>query len=109
MSQHLTITVQNATARLRTLRLEPWARHFIMTPDEKVEVIVPEGPGRPSFRLVEADNTTLLYTSGCDRLWIIQDGITQEILPVYAGATTPARAKPWGDDPMWDRDMDIRI
>src|SRR5437773_1841049 len=106
MSHDLSMCFQNATGRLRILRLEPWARHFLMTPDETVEVIVPAGPGMPSLRVVEASDTSLVYTKGCDRVWVVQDGITHELLPVFAVAAVPVRPAHWDDDLIWDRDLD---
>ena len=107
MSRLVTISVQNATGRLRTLRLEPWARHFVLTPDEKVDVVVQAGPETPGLRVVEATDSTLVYASDVDRAWVVQDGIRHELLPVYESpAPPPRRARP-REDPMWDPDVDL--
>jgi hypothetical protein len=106
MSHDLSLCFQNATGRLRTLRLEPWARHFILTPDEKVEVIARAKPGGPSLRVVEASDATLIYTTGCDRVWVIQEGISHELLPVYAVAAVSVRSARRDENPLWDRDLD---
>ena len=106
MSRDLCMSFQNATGRMRALRLEPWARDFIMRQDEKVELTFRAEPGGLNFRVVEAGDTLLIYTEGCDQVWVIQGGITQELLPAYAAAITPAPATPRGGLAMWDRDID---
>jgi hypothetical protein len=62
MRRNLMLFFQNATVRLRTIRLEPWARHFLLGPDEKLEIIARPTGGNASFRMVEAIDTTLIYT-----------------------------------------------
>jgi hypothetical protein len=107
MDAGLKLCLQNATGRLRTVRLEPWARHFLLTPDEKLEITAGAGSGPPRLRVVEAGETTLIYTEECDQVRVIQDGITHDLLPVYDAAPPAARPEPRSDDPMWDRDLDF--
>src|SRR3954449_2065749 len=101
MSCNLSLTIQNAAGQLRTVRFEPWAREFTTVPDEKLEVIVRVASGTPSLRVVEASNTTLIYTEECDSVDVVQDGITIDL--AQAPPIQPARAN---DSPMWDRELD---
>ncbi|QDV32792.1 hypothetical protein [Tautonia plasticadhaerens] len=107
MSRCTSLSFQNATVSLRTLRLEPWARHVILSPGEKVEVVAEAGPEGPGFRVVEAADSTLLYTSGCERAWVIQDGVSLELQPTYDTLPLPARRPRAEDDPLWDPDLDL--
>lgn len=90
-----------------TIRLEPWARHFLLGPDEKLKIIASATADNAVFRMVEASDTTLIYTDECDRLCVIQDGMTHELLPVYAIETVPVRSAREADNPMFDRDLDM--
>jgi hypothetical protein len=106
MDTDLRLCIQNATGRLRTVRLEPWARHFLLTPDEKLDIAAGAGPGPPSLRVVEAGETTLIYTEGCNRVRVTQGGSTHDLRPVDEAVPPAARPVPRSDDPMWDRDLD---
>lgn len=106
MSCNLRLSFQNTTGRLRTIRLEPWARHFLLGPDEKLKIIARATDDNAVFRMVEASDTTLIYTEECDRLCVIQDGMTHELLPVYAIEAVPVGSAPMALDPMFDRDLD---
>ena len=66
MSCNLRLCFHNTTARLRTIRIEPWARHFLLGPDEKLEIIARTIRENASFRIVEANDATLIYTERCD-------------------------------------------
>jgi hypothetical protein len=77
-----------------------------MTPEEKVEIIARPGPGSQILRVVEASEASLIYTSGYERVLVIHDGITHELLPVYASAMMPSPPARLDEDPLWDRDID---
>ena len=106
MSCDLNLSFQNATGRLRTLRLEPWARHFIMEPGEKIEVVARSGPAGPNLRVVEASDSLLVYTEGCDRIRVIQAGIAHDLQSAYEVTAAPLRLTYRDGHPMWDRDLD---
>ena len=106
MSCNLRLCFQNTTARLRTLRLEPWARHFLLGPDEKLEIIAITAGETANFRMVEAMDTTLIYTEGCDKVRVIQDDTTHDLLPVYDFEVEPVRSTGTTDNPMFDPDLD---
>lgn len=107
MSCNLRLCFQNTTSRLRTIRLEPWARHFLLGPDEKLEIIARATGENPSFRMVEADNTTLIYTEGSDKVRVIQDGTNHELLPAHEIEAVPVRSTHMTDDLMFDRALDM--
>jgi hypothetical protein len=105
MSCNLSLCFQNTTERLRTIRLEPWARHFLLGPDEKLEIMARATFADARFRMVEAIDTTLIYTEGCDKVRVIQDDTTHDLLPVYRVETV--RSTHMTDNPMFDRDLDM--
>ena len=107
MNCNLRLLFQNTTGRLRRIRLEPWARHFLLGADEKLAIVVHAADEHPNFRMVEASDTTLVYTEGCDRVDVIQDDVIHELLPVYDIEAMPARSTPMADNPMFDRDLDM--
>ena len=107
MSCNLSLRFQNTTLRLRTIRLEPWARHFLLGPDEKLEIIARAVGENASFRMVEAIDTTLIYTERCDKVRVIQDDITHDLLPVYEIEAEPVRSTHITDNPMFDRYIDM--
>ena len=80
MSCSQSLGFHNATVRLRTIRIEPWARHFLLGPDEKLAIIARATGRHSSFRIVEANDTTLIYTEGCDDVCVLQDGTTHHLL-----------------------------
>jgi hypothetical protein len=102
VSCNLKLCFQNTTGRLRTIRLEPWARHFLLGPDEKLEIIARAPGENPSFRMVEANNSTLIYTEGSDRVCVIQDGTIHNLLPVYEIEAAPVVSTNKNDDPMFN-------
>jgi hypothetical protein len=102
MSCHLSLTIQNASGQVRTVRFEPWAREFTTVPDEKLEVIVTVESGTPSLRVVEAIATTLIYIEECDGVCVVQAGITIDL--AQAAPVRPSRDR---DSPMWDRELDF--
>jgi hypothetical protein len=57
--------------------------------------------------VVEAGESTLFYTSGSLRAWVVQGGITHELLPVHETAAPPTRGTHREDNPMWDPDVDL--
>jgi hypothetical protein len=107
MSCDLSLSFQNTTGRLRTIRLEPWARHFLLGTDEKLEIIVRAAFENPSFRVVEANNTTLIYTDISDEVRVIQDGFAHDLSPVYEIEALPVRPNHLYDEPMFDPDIDM--
>jgi hypothetical protein len=106
MSCDQRLCFHNATARLRTIRIEPWARHYLLGPDEKLEIIARATERRSSFRIVEANDTTLIYTERCDNVRVVQDGISQDLLRDYEIDVEPVRPTLTSDNPMFDRDID---
>jgi hypothetical protein len=104
---NLKLCFQNTTGRLRTIRLEPWARHFLLGPDERLEIIARAIGENPRFRMVEANNSTLIYTEGSDQVRVIQDGTTHDLLPVYEIEAEPVWPTHRNDDPMFDMYIDI--
>jgi hypothetical protein len=106
MSCTLRLCIQNTTAGLRTIRLEPWARHFLLGPDEKLEIIARATGENPSFRLVEANHSTLIYTEESDTVRVIQDGTTHELLPVYETEAVRVWSTRVREDPMFDNYID---
>jgi hypothetical protein len=107
MSCTLRLCLQNTTVRLRTIRLEPWARHFLLGPEEKLEIIARTAGENASFRMVEAIDATLIYTEGCDKIRVIQDDTTHDLLPVYEIEVEPVRSMHRTDNPMFDPDLDM--
>jgi hypothetical protein len=107
MRGNLTLFFQNATVRLRTIRLEPWARHFLLGPDEKLEIIARPTGANASFRMVEALDSTLIYTEGCDNVRVIQDDTTHDLLPVHEIEAEPVGSTQIIDNPMFDLYVDI--
>jgi hypothetical protein len=107
MSCDLSLIFQNTTGRLRTIRLEPWARHFLLGADEKLEIIIRAAFENPSFRVVEANNATLIYTDVADEVRVIQDGFAQDLSPVYEIEAVPVRSTNLYDEPMFDADVDM--
>jgi hypothetical protein len=57
--------------------------------------------------MVEAIETTVIYTEGCERVRVIQDDITHELLPVYEFEAVPVRSAHIADNPVFDRDLDM--
>ncbi|WP_406698043.1 hypothetical protein V5E97_04235 [Singulisphaera sp. Ch08] len=106
MSRDLTMCFRNATGKLRTIRLEPWDRHFLLAPNEKVEIVASGNSEFPSIRVVEASDTTLIFTEGCEEVRVTQDGTTQTLLPLFEAGVLPVRPARRDGDLMWDRDLD---
>jgi hypothetical protein len=107
MRLNLTLFFQNATGRLRTIRLEPWARHFLLGPDEKLEIIASPTGKNASFRMVEAIDTTLIYTENCDKVRVNQDDTIHDLLPVHEIEVEPIRSTHRTDNPMFDPYIDM--
>jgi hypothetical protein len=106
MSCSQSLGFHNATVRLRTIRIEPWARHFLLGPDEKLAIIARATGRHSSFRIVEANDTTLIYTEGCDDVCVLQDGTTHHLLPVYEIDVEPSRSTHVNENPMFDSYID---
>jgi hypothetical protein len=108
MSRTLSLSIQNASVRLRIVMLEPWGREFLLTVDEKLEVIARGGSVEAGLRLVESNNRTLVFVEGCFGVCVVKDGVTHNLdLEAIVGTTAPQilpthRTR----DPMWDRDLD---
>jgi hypothetical protein len=109
MSGDIEVCFQNATGRLRTVRLEPWARHFLVEPDEKLEMVARGSAETPSLRVIEAGDSTLIYTERCDRVCVTQGGVVHELVPVYGPTDSLAQPSRRDDHPMWDRDLDAVV
>ncbi len=103
MSRNLRMSFHNATGRPRIVRLEPWGHEFSLDPDGSLEVIARTGTS-PSLRVVEASETTLVYTEGCDTICVVQGGVLRLLEP--SGPDPTPIAPPREPDPMWDRDLD---
>jgi hypothetical protein len=57
--------------------------------------------------MVEAIDTTLIYTEGCDKLRVIQDDTTHDLWLVYEIEVEPVRSTHITDNPMFDPDLDM--
>ena len=60
----LSLSIQNASGRLRIVMLEPGAE-FLLTVDEKLEVTARGGSAEVGLRLVESSNRTVVFVEGC--------------------------------------------
>src|SRR5436309_3436888 len=90
MSRALSLSIQNASGRLRIVMLEPWGREFLLTVDEKLEVTARDGSAEAGLRLVESDNRTLVFVEGCSGVYVVKDGVTHDLyLEAIVGTTTP--------------------
>jgi len=108
MSRTLSLSIQNASVRLRIVMLEPWGREFLLTVDEKLEVTARAGSAEAGLRLVESDNRTVVFVEGCSGVCVIKDGVTHNLdLEAIVGTPAPQILPPHRPaDPMWDRDLD---
>lgn len=109
MSNTLRLSIRNASVRLRTVRLEPWGREFLLTLDKKLEVTAEAKSTQARFRLMEADDRTLVFVEGCTDVIVLMDGATHNLdLQTTGGKSEPVplSAQRTGQ-PMWDRDLDI--
>src|SRR5215470_10921833 len=105
MSRIQSLSVQNASVRLRIVMLEPWGREFLLRVDEKLEVTAHAGSADASLRLVESDNRTVIFVEGYSEVCVIKDGVSHNLdLEAIVGTTAPqvlpTQRTP---DPMWDR------
>ena len=115
MSYQQRISLQNSTGRLRYVRLEPWTRELLLAPDEKLELIA-FGAQPTALRVVEASDTTVIFTEGCDRVRVVLDGVAYDhehpdrvrigVVPTRARDSTPDRPVRPRPEPMWDRELD---
>ena len=108
MSRTLSLSIQNASERLRIVMLEPWGREFLLRVEEKLEITAWAGSAGAGLRLVESDNRTLVFVEGCSRVRVIKEGVTHDLdLESNPWALAPQTATNGGHrDPMWDRDLD---
>jgi hypothetical protein len=108
MSQTLSLSIQNAGARLRIVMLEPWGREYLLRLEEKLEIAAWAGSTGAGFRVVETDNRTLVFVEGCSRVRVIKEGVTHDLdHEVSPRELAPFLARtPGPRDPMWDRDFD---
>jgi hypothetical protein len=108
MSRTLSLSIQNASMRLRIVMLEPWGREYLLTVDEKLEVTARAGSAEASLRLVESDNRTLVFVRGCSGVCVIKAGVTHNLdLEAIVGTTAPQIVPTQRTlDPMWDRHLD---
>jgi hypothetical protein len=104
----LSLSIQNAGGRSRSVILEPWGREFALDADEKLEVNARPGPGNTAIRVVEADHRTLIFAPGCFEVCVIKEGVIHHLaLQAVVGTTTPQIMPTHGAfGPMWDRDLD---
>jgi hypothetical protein len=108
MSHTLSLSVQNASVRLRIVMLEPWGREFLLGADEKLEITARAHSAGAGLRLVESLNRTLIFVEACSTIRVIQGGVTHNLdLEAIVGATAPQVAPAQSrEDPMWDRHLD---
>jgi hypothetical protein len=108
MSRTMSLSIQNASAKLRIVMLEPWGREFLLTVDDKLEVTAPAGSAEACLRLVESNNRTVVFIEGCSGVRVIKDGVTHNLdLEAIAGTTAPQILPPRRTgELMWDRDLD---
>jgi hypothetical protein len=108
MSRTLSLSIQNASVKLRIVMLEPWGREFLLTVDEKLEITAPAGSAEAGLRLVESNNRTVLFIEGYSGVRVIKDGVTHNLdLEAIAGTAAPQILPPHRTgEPMWDRDLD---
>ena len=114
MSYQQRMSLMNATGQPRYVRVEPWERELLLAPGEKLEMVATGL--QTALRVVEATDTTVIYTEGCDRVRVILDGVTYDheypgrdrigVVPTLAEAAVPTRPMGTGPEPMWDRDLD---
>jgi hypothetical protein len=108
MSRTLSLSIQNASERLRIVMLEPWGREFLLRLEEKLEITAWAGSAGAGLRLVESDNRTLVFVQGCSGVRVIKEGVAHDL---DLGSNLPAPAPPTVTngghrDPMWDRYLD---
>jgi len=109
MSHTLSLSIRNASFRLRIVRLEPWGREFPLTLDEKLEVTSQAKSAQACFRLMESDDRTQVFVEGCSDVTVLKDGATHNLdLEAIAGTSKPELLPTLRTGhPMWDRDLDI--
>src|SRR4051794_28778785 len=105
----------NSTGQIRYVRIEPWARELLLAPDEKLELIA-SGIRPTALRVVEASDTTVIYTEGCDRVRVVLDGVAYDhelpdrerirVVPSRGRVSAPDGPVRTGADLMWDRELD---
>jgi hypothetical protein len=78
----------------------------LLGPGEKLEIVASTVGDNPIFRMVEASETTLIYTEGPDRVCVIQDETSHELLPVYEVDAVLARSTYMNSHPMFDKYVD---
>ena len=108
MSRTPSLSIQNASVRLRIVMLEPWGREFLLTVDEKLEVTARAGSAGAGLRLVESDNRTLVFVQGCSRVSVTKGGVTHnlDLEPIDGTAAPQVSPTRRTEDLMWDRDLD---
>jgi hypothetical protein len=102
----LRLSVQNATPRLRIVVFEPWGREFLLTLNEKLEVLAWVASEGPDLRVVESSNRTLVFVAGCSEVRVIKGGVTHNLEPIVEAAVVQAPLTRTLEDPLWDRDLD---
>jgi len=109
MSHTLSLSIRNASFRLRIVRLEPWGREFPLTRDQKLEVSAQAKSEQARFRLMESDERTQVFAEGCSDVSVLKDGATHNLdLEAIAGTSEPQLLPTHrSGHPMWDRDLDI--
>ncbi len=109
MSHTLSLSIRNASSRLRVVRLEPWGREFPLSLDKKLEVTAQAKSAQASFRLMESDDRTQVFAQGCSDVSVLLDGTTHNLdLEAAAGRSEPVLLSTHKTGhPMWDRDLDI--
>jgi len=109
MSHTLSLSIRNASVRLRIVRLEPWGREFPLTRDEKLEVTAQAKSEQAAFRLMESADRTQVSVQGCSDVSVLKDGATHNLDQEAIAGTSEPELLPTQrtGHPMWDRDLDI--
>jgi hypothetical protein len=108
MRHTVSLSIKNASERLRIVSLEPWGHEFLLTLDEKLEVTASAETAEAGFRLVESNNRTLIFVEGCSGASVIKDGLSHDLDldPIVGTTETEILPAQRIRDPMWDRDLD---
>ena len=77
--------VSNARKAPQVVAVEPWADHYTLLPDEKLEIIAFGKTAAPWFHVVEWDGTTQVYCEDTVDFKVVQDNREQEPEAVLRG------------------------
>jgi len=109
MSHTLSLSIRNASYKLRIVRLEPWGREFPLTLDQKLEITSQAKSAQARFRLMESDDRTQVSVEGCSDVSVLKDGVTHNLdLEAMTGTSKPEFSPIHRTGhPMWDRSLDV--